>query len=44
MKAFLVSCAGTVVLADNLCVATGGWPDRKLICIRSGQIARVWTK
>lgn len=27
-------CVSTVVLAENLCVATGGWPDRKLTCIR----------
>ena len=27
-------CVSTVVVADDLCVAAGGWPDRKLICIR----------
>ena len=27
-------CVSTVVVADDLCVAAGGWPDRKLTCIR----------
>jgi outer membrane protein assembly factor BamB len=27
-------CVCTIVVADDLCVAAGGWPDRKLTCIR----------
>ncbi len=27
-------CVATVVVADDLCLAAGGWPDRKLICVR----------
>jgi hypothetical protein len=30
-------CVCTVVVADDLCMAAGGWPDRKLICIRVNQ-------
>jgi outer membrane protein assembly factor BamB len=32
-------CVCTIVVADDLCVAAGGWPDRKLICIRVNQSA-----